>query len=809
MRVNEYDACQRKTWNSNPWHLNVLILAFGSILLLTFWIRIQGTSRIPNGQFTGHDAYLYYWQAHIISEHGQLPPRDMYRWLPLGRDLGQTLNLYSYALAYVHKLIVVCLPNVSLYDVCVYAPPVCFVIALGSLCLFLYYTHGFLFSSIVGVLLATLPGAIGRSSAGFGDRDSWCFLLAVLATTTYIASLQAHTPRERIYWTLVSGSTVFLGGLSWEAFGLFVAIILAVELWRFCSTERGQHLKEYALWLFLFVPWIYLVSHAYRKGYGFATHVPALMIFSPIVVFVIRSVKYLLLDFSERFLRYARQLAWLLTLSGIAIGVCYIVINLDNLAFTAYPFRENRLMRSIEELANPQMSYWIERYGSIFILGSLGFIIESLRVWKWRAVPLSAALILFFTTTFFRYPVSRAIGMDGCNMLFFTSLVLVPLGLGIANLRKKEPKNELITLTAIVWALVWIGLAREGKRYNFFIGVPLAFGTASLLCWISAYLKQKLMVVKKLNPYVRHRWVTACITIALFVPILLWPAFGGHATYAIKRANHVREPVPGRGEIAATFQWMSTALPQNSIVAANWEHGSQLNVLGGVKTIIDQDHYIPHWIHLYYRHVFCAQSEQEALSFLKTHGVTHLMLTQKEIITFSGSHSFIGSNEKGDRHFRLSKLRRDRINSTETHYRMIPYRGTPLDFVEIAVLSPAKRSVTVHLKTQDPVSKNIMWDANKPVAIRLGESGVILYFDFEGKPYTGYYIPPLGWNSLAVKLFMQNEQSSTFVPIYLVNEDDIAKTQVWEIHYPPDIKPNPKYLKTEIPEIEAQLQALE
>ena len=113
MSVNEYDAFQGKTGNSNPWHLSTLILVFGSILLLALWIRIQGTGRIPDGQFSGYDAYLYYWQAEIISENGKLPARDMHRWLPLGRDLGQTLNLYSYLLTYVHKLIAVCLPGIT------------------------------------------------------------------------------------------------------------------------------------------------------------------------------------------------------------------------------------------------------------------------------------------------------------------------------------------------------------------------------------------------------------------------------------------------------------------------------------------------------------------------------------------------------------------------------------------------------------------------------------------------------------------------------------------------------------------------
>ena len=73
------------------------------ILLLAFWIRMLGRDNIPTGQFNGTDTYLYYWQAEIVAEDGRLPPRDMHRWLPLGRDLGQTLNLYSYAVAYAYK----------------------------------------------------------------------------------------------------------------------------------------------------------------------------------------------------------------------------------------------------------------------------------------------------------------------------------------------------------------------------------------------------------------------------------------------------------------------------------------------------------------------------------------------------------------------------------------------------------------------------------------------------------------------------------------------------------------------------------
>ena len=45
------------------------------LLIITFCIRIQGVGHLSNLQFTGNDAYLYHWQAGIISEHGRLPAR--------------------------------------------------------------------------------------------------------------------------------------------------------------------------------------------------------------------------------------------------------------------------------------------------------------------------------------------------------------------------------------------------------------------------------------------------------------------------------------------------------------------------------------------------------------------------------------------------------------------------------------------------------------------------------------------------------------------------------------------------------------
>lgn len=47
------------------------------------------------------------------------------------------------------------------------------------------------------------------------------------------------------------------------------------------------------------------------------------------------------------------------------------------------------------------------------------------------------------------------------------------------------------------------------------------------------------------------------------------------------------------------------------------------------------------------------------------------------------------------------------------------------------------------------------------------------------------------------EVFLQGELSDAFVPVYPMDDFTEAYVKVWQIHYPPDIQSNPKYLATE------------
>ncbi len=763
-------------------------------MLLAFWVRIQGVERIPEGQFTENDAYLYYWQAGIIAKHGQLPERDMSRWIPIGRDNRQQLSLYPYTIAYIHRMF----PMISIYTIQIYLPVICFLIGIGVLCVFLSRCYDIFFSGCVGVLLATLPGSIERSAIGFGDRDAWCWLFGVLAVTSYLWKAQLKTKRNRYFATVLSGGIVFLGGLSWEGFGFFLITILSIEIWKFCSTDTEQHFTEYLLWICIFVPCLYLMSPAYRAGYGFSTHITALMLAPPIVVFVMRGTRQLLLHFFIHLQPHAQKIAWGITAIAITAGIAYFFAQIHTFETTAFTFRESRFMKTMTELADPNFRFWTARYGSIFLLGSFGIIFAILQIYKWNGVPIALALLLFVGTTFFRWQISEWIGVSLCNTLFYTSLGLLGLCLPIICLCKKLDEThgkvkmthlEHIILITLVWFVLWVALSRGGKRYDIFIGVPLAIGSAWFIWTLPNVIRQKLCLQK-------HGWIGVVFSLSLLVSILFWTPFGGHATRAYAAAEW-RHPLPGKGKLSQTLTWMDKTLTQDAVVAANWSYGSLLNTLAGVKTITDQDSFIPYWIHLYYRHVYCGKSIQETLDFLKTHKATHLMLTEDGLTSKAWEYSYVGSDENSDRRFAFTEL------IPISNNRLSRLKHTPFLYIDAPDIKSLPNFITAHIthgkKAQLPyiAFKDNQRIKNKTRGNDNTYGYVILHYDHKNTLTKAFHVSSTGWLPFAVRLYYLNDMPNIFVPVYPTDKKDITAVKVWEIHYPPDIKTDDKYLTTE------------
>lgn len=777
------------------------------ILFSALLIRIQGVPLIPDGQFTGSDPYFYYRNAQIISEHGHLPARDMHRWLPLGRDLEQTLPLYSYALAYSHKTVAWIFPNISLYQITLYAPTICFVVGLGVLFIFLWRAFGILFATLTGVLLTILPSAIDRSVAGFSDRDSWCLMLGILAVTTYLTALQTQHRRARLLCTLASGFIMFFGGMSWEGFGVFSTVILVVELWRMLASETEEGLGLYLLWVCTFVPTLYLISPAYHNGQWFATHLRDFLLVPPLALLGIRGLRHLLLtktQLSTKLRAHSRTFTLGLVLTVIIGGLLYVLNLLNTFDNTTVSLSQTRLMQTVRELNDPDYKYWATRYGSVFILGSIGTLIASIRLWRELADMLAISVGLFSLFAFFGDPLKRAWGASPCNTLLFLMLTGVAIGLFfIPRQRHEAPKNELTYVAFMTWFIFWLVLSRDAVRYDFFVAVPITFFATELIHVLSNTISQKLRHSKyttdAFRKDIKHTPLKTVTAILLLSLIMFWTPAGALAIRALPIAKHIRNPYPGRTHTNEAFRWMEKHLPDTAVVAANWESGNLLNVLAGVKTITDPDHFLPYWITLYYRHVHCAHTVQEALEFLKTHNATHLMLTERNI-QHSGTYAFVGGYQKKNaKPFKPIPLEitTKRIGESQrlTGLKNTPFAALTFDEAEPNVLTARLRTgKLVKLPTVAFVGTQHQRTPHRNTEISHG--GAILYFDEHQQLQKAYYLSTTCWNSLAARLYFHGELPDVFVQVYPTS-DDAADVKVWEIHYPSGVQPNPKYLATE------------
>ena len=596
------------------------LLVFICILFLTFWIRVQSADTLPNGQFLENDGYFYYWQANTILEQGKLPARDMHRWMPLGRDNSLLLSLYPYMLANTYKVVHLFFKDVSLYHVCLYMPTVCFVISLAIFCVFLYSTFGAFVANTTGILIATLPGTIGRSTVGFGDRDCWILLLAIGAITVYLIALQTQNSRKRIILTILSGFLTVLGGLSWEGFGAFLLIIYAIEIWRFLTSESETDLWYYLIWVCSFVPALYIIAPAYRRGVGFTEHLAAFVLIPPLVLLAVRALRYFLLRLpqtAETLKNHSRTLALGLTFLILTIGFGFLLAQLKNFDTTTI-LMQTPLMQTVSELNNPYFEFWTGRYGSVFILASIALVVGA---YRWKHWILALPLCIFVLTTFARQPIDALFSPATTTFLFWMAVGSCIFGFLYTayNQQKQTDKAQLASIFLAAWFFLWVGLSRDAMRYDFFIGIVLAFFTAMAIKTFSDTVGEFL-------ENTRTGKIAAMTVLAL---ILFWAPIGGHARFSLYAATQMRTAIPGHGTLNNTFEWMKSNLNEG-VVAAHWRFGSQLNVLAGVKTLIDQDHFIPNWIYLYNRHVHYATNEREALEFLKTHQATHILITNHD-----------------------------------------------------------------------------------------------------------------------------------------------------------------------------------
>ena len=545
-------------------------------------------------------------------------------------------------------------------------------------------------------------------------------MLGTIAVTTYLWKEDTTRKRIRYLCTVLSGFFVFLGGLSWEGFGGFALTIVAVELWRFLTTDAEERLWEYVLWVLMFVPSLYLLSPAYHSGGGFSSHVTAFLLFPPFVMLLLQTFRYFLTRGHHLISKFvaeqisARAVSLVFCAVCLLIGIAYLALQRETFVQSVVPFSGAAVMEDVGELKSPHDFFWYGRYGHVLLIACLTLIVGCVRIWGKKALILAFTVSLFTAATFLRQYLYHVLSPVICEYLFYGAVAFTPIAaLGVAALQIEPVKHEHTYVAFAFWLLLWLGLARDALRYDFFIGVPLACFAAIGIQFVTTRLSQRITAIKKeervgentrqaksrkgedgrkhkatqLPIFTLQGWTKIGITLACFALILFWEPPGNKPLPGLVQRGYTTQIAPnhvfpGRETpMANACQWIRENLSTDKVIAAPWSYGHMLNVLGGVKTIIDPDHFILHWIDMYEEHVAAATSEHEALEFLKTHHVTHLLLTEEDV-QFIASKDMPTDEKLENPLYMVPLIPRAPVGSQ--HYRMVPaHKSTPINFIEI------------------------------------------------------------------------------------------------------------------------------
>ena len=425
---------------------------------------------------------------------------------------------------------------------------------------------------------------------------------------------------------------------------------------------------------------------------------------------------------------------------------------------------------------------------------------------------------------------------------------LVPVAIGVGSYALIACFQQLVTGRTFhrwMWILFSILIAWEffavGNSLNFLgvltesvidnakFGLVIIIGLTILLLGVGVFEVLKNISEKRLRRLILLPILTLCLAFIVGSPFAV---SRGYATTSTDRAQH---PSFLDSSMRQAFNWMQENLPQKAVIAASWEYGSFLNLHANRATIIDEEQ-ISYWVHLMNRHVMLGHTEEEALEFLKTHHATHLLITQRAI-NLLPTLSQLGSDENLDRRCAIFRFGEHVENiliepSGENCYRyLIPGSKATIDEPlqwEGEIYPPGGWKVSsVYLQVDRenqslPKLKAALVEVEagkqifrlRPEAISINgrwirqEGNVLpctlLIHASSNNPSDWHvlYLSQRARQSLMIRLYLFNESSEFFTPIYPPTNGPSTNYEVrlWEINYPPDVKPNPKYLLTQFPD---------
>lgn len=181
--------------------------------------------------------------------------------------------------------------------------------------------------------------------------------------------------------------------------------------------------------------------------------------------------------------------------------------------------------------------------------------------------------------------------------------------------------------------------------------------------------------------------------------------------------------------------------------------------------------YILHRIHQYQEHVSNATTEQKPLDFLKTYNVTHILLSEEDVLNIASLHT-----DEQDEYLTSMVRLLPRSYTGSTHARLIPaHKKTLLSFVEIDFYH---KPTTATVKLKNGKTVNIGYVKSDSTAEKkmknTGECYIYSIQKHTKKPYTTY---PRRFGIVSLSNYFSETNIAKRLCPYIHNKQETQKSK--------------------------------
>ena len=642
----------------------VLLLA---IIIFGMWIRFQSLDilkDVTTGEFipTALDPFYFLRIAETMISDSGLPEFDNMRYVPAKLSFSNEITPDAVVLLYKIANI---FGDFSIQYINVISPVVFFGL---SLIVFFFLTYFLTKSKITALIssffLSVIPIYFHRTSTGFSDHESigmLVFFSVILAFTFSLKFLEKN--RDNLMKILGLGILVgFLTSLTiaaWGGIANFIFMIFPLSFFVFWVLKvknigdrksLNSLLVFYPTWLisgiFLTLMYGYSLLGVIEKYTLSTSGIISLFVLG----FIFVDYFFIYFKGNLKFLKGKEKYRIFFSIiATILLGVIFLLLQdrsifslLSNL-FERFlnPFGTGRTGLTVAENAATSLNQWMGQIGKtffwLFYFGIIFLGVEmSKGIEKKKDKVIFILLWTFMISGILFSRISSSSLLNGTNFIskafYFSGLIL--FFLYVSRLYLKENisiKPELIVTASWIFFMI---IAARGAVRLFFPVTPIVVFMGSFF-------------VVKLFDYWRS---SKDDFLKIFLIVILIISVVGMAMSANDFANNSIAQAKNSGP-SASYQWQKAMswirdnTEKGSIFVHWWDYGYWVQYLGQRPTVTDGGHGVGYWDHLIGRYLLTTPNPESALSFMKTQGVSYLLIDPSDFGKYP-AYSKIGSDEE-------------------------------------------------------------------------------------------------------------------------------------------------------------------